>query len=66
MTYEAGFSDGERQAFKDRRDLVTRPMPDPRTPYGHGYRDGYTPRSLAWKLRDGVPQRLWFREREEA
>ena len=64
MTYEAGFSDGERQAFKDRRNHVTRSLPDDvRTPYGRGYRDGYMPRSLVWKLREptAVP---WWQERE--
>ena len=65
MTYEAGFSDGERQAFKDRRNRVRRTLPDDdRTPYGRGYRDGYMPRSLAWNLREVAPK-AWWMEREE-
>ena len=64
MTYEAGFSDGERQAFKDRRNRVTRSMPPEPTEYARGYRDGYLPRSLAWKLREPTPSLAWWQERE--
>jgi hypothetical protein len=49
MTYEQGFSAGERAAFFDRRNGSLRQvMSHPINAYDRGYTDGYTPRSPEW------------------
>lgn len=60
--YEAGFAEGEREAFRDRH-RMPRCRPEHITsPYGHGYWDGYLPRSTAWALRK--PAAAPFHERD--
>lgn len=58
--YESGFADGERQAFKDRRNHVRRSRPEAQvqSTYLDGWWDGYTPRSLTWLLHKD-PQPYW-------
>lgn len=59
-TYEAGFSQGEHDAFRDRRRGIepeaqtTRPM----SAYQRGYADGYTPRTSTWGARLRTPPHL--------
>ena len=49
MSYESGFSQGEHDAFHDRRNGVRREMnEDPRTAEERGYWDAYSPRSATW------------------
>lgn len=66
MSYEAGFLDGERQAFKDRKNNVVRAFNRERrvSQYGRGFIEGYTPRTVVWKLRAPAPA-PWWQEREE-
>jgi hypothetical protein len=55
MTYERGFSDGERQAFTDRRSksrdgehsILSAGFSTALAEYWRGFRDGYFPRG-AW------------------
>lgn len=61
--YESGFADGERDAFKDRRNNIRRTLSqDPTSEYQRGYRDGYTPRNLSWLLTK--PAAAWWQDRE--
>ena len=49
MSYEAGFSLGERQAWEDRK--AGKPLEalgPPQNDLQRGYADGYTPRSSTW------------------
>jgi len=48
MNYAQGFSDGERQATKDRANGTRQTFAEPRNEYEAGRRDGYTPRSPTW------------------
>ena len=50
--YEAGFRQGEQQAFRDRRAHIRRDRPSclAQDGYEHGFWDGYTPRSITWLL----------------
>jgi hypothetical protein len=49
--YEHGFAEGERAAFKDRRNAVRRERPETLEPgYQQGWWDGYLPRSQWWGL----------------
>lgn len=50
MTYEDGFDQGERTAYRHRKVGIEldRDFPTPKTPYDRGYIDGYCPRSPAW------------------
>lgn len=66
MKYAQGFADGERAAFKDRADHLTRQMPIVRDDYSRGYVDGYTPRTIGWALRAPVESLAWWVDREEA
>jgi hypothetical protein len=56
MSYEAGFDQGERDAFADRKAGIPldREFKAPLSPFDRGYRDGYTPRSPGWWY--GLPQ----------
>lgn len=68
MNYEQGFSDGEKAAFRDRKNGFVRAMPEPDNQYRRGFVDGYTPRSSTWALRGvarpSVP--FWWSEKESA
>ena len=49
MTYEQGFAQGERDAYRDRQmGLKLERMPPPQSEAARGYEDGYTPRSATW------------------
>ncbi len=60
--YESGFVDGEKDAFKDRRNGIRRTVAEPANEYQRGYRDGYTPRNLSWLLTK--PAAAWWQDRE--
>lgn len=65
MTYEQGFSDGERAAWFDRKALIPRAFPSEQGDYRRGFVDGYTPRSSTWAR--GINNRQvieWWRESE--
>jgi hypothetical protein len=62
MSYEAGFRDGELQAFKDRKAGHKRILGEVKTEYQRGYQDGYTPRNLAWALTKPAAQ--WWLDNE--
>ena len=66
--YEEGFSDGERQAFNDRRDHIMRAHPRVGdNEYMRGWHDGYSPRSVTWALRGTETSSVWWAEfKEEA
>ena len=67
MTYEQGFSDGERAAWFDRKALIPRPFLSEQGDYRRGFVDGYTPRSATWAR--GINNRSvieWRRESEAA
>lgn len=50
--YEAGFAEGDRRAFDDRRNGILRFKPDGALPErSRGFWDAYMPRSTAWALR---------------
>ena len=57
MSYEAGFAQGERDAYADRQMALIRPAPDLSTPYGRGYWDAYRPRSATWAVTTRTPIR---------
>jgi hypothetical protein len=62
--YAAGFADGEAQAWKDRKNLIRRDRPEQmRGEFQRGWWDGYTPRSVTWRLR--VEPQPWWQERVE-
>jgi hypothetical protein len=64
VSYEQGFTAGERQAFKDRREHITRARPEQiRDDYGRGFWDAYFPRTLGWAARPTEVQ-AWWVERE--
>lgn len=49
MTYEAGFAQGEHDAYHDRRRGLFREMNErPQTAEERGYWDAYSPRSATW------------------
>lgn len=52
MTYEAGFAQGEIDAFSDRAmgNKPSVPPPGPKSVYQQGYWDAYTPRSATWRI----------------
>lgn len=49
-SYEAGFAQGERDAYSDRTGGTKSeaPPPVPQSPYQRGYWDAYTPRTSTW------------------
>lgn len=52
MTYAAGFSDGERDAFKDRQNGIRRTNAwQPIGEYQRGYWDAYRPGNSDWASR---------------
>ena len=56
MSYEAGFAQGEADAFHDRRNGVRREMnEDPRNAQERGYWDAYSPRSATWGAMTRTP-----------
>jgi len=56
MSYESGFSQGEYDAFHDRRARVRREMTeDPRTAEEIGYWDAYRPRGGTWDAMQSTP-----------
>lgn len=64
MSYEAGFAQGEHDAFHDRRrGLGLREMTeDPRTAEEIGYWAAYSPRSCTWGAvarSPAAPPRMW-------
>jgi len=67
MTYEQGFSDGERAAFSDRKTGFQRSIPETDGEYWRGFFDGYTPRSSTWARGiSSKPVIEWWRESEAA
>lgn len=65
MTYARNFSDGERQAFKDRQlGIHRRPPADMSNLATQAYWDGYLPRSPEWAGRSTQPVQAWWVERE--
>jgi len=50
MTYEAGFAQGESDAYEDRANGVKSASPPAalNSPYQRGYWDAYTPRTSTW------------------
>lgn len=58
MSYEAGFAQGEHDAFHDRRRNQTRELRDaPATAEERGYWDAYRPRSATWGALARTPAR---------
>lgn len=67
MTYEQGFSKGERAAWLDRSSLIPRAMPEVVDEETRGFVDGYTPRSSTWARGiSSKPVIEWWRESEAA
>lgn len=65
MSYAAGFSRGEQDAYRDRQDGLRRDF------QGHGlgewldgYRDGYSARNPEWSARPPKDGAAWWVERE--
>ena len=56
MSYEAGFAQGEHDAFHDRRKGLVREMHErPQTAEEVGYWAAYSPRSATWGCRQRTP-----------
>lgn len=56
MTYEAGFAQGEHDAYHDRRRGLFREMNErPQTAEERGYWDAYSPRSATWGAMHTTP-----------
>jgi len=62
MSYEQGFSAGERQAWDDRSEgRGPRDLPPPRDDTERGFADGYVPRSASWWT--ATQAQCWWAER---
>ena len=63
MTYEQGFSEGERQAWDDARRGIVRTAAEPTDAWSRGFADGYTPRSATWRVNRRAD---WLKTMEQA